>query len=34
MALAYAMKTRSGKIDHGRLRRRDPASVAVYEKSR
>ena len=28
---AYALMTRSGKIDHERLRRRDPAFVSQYE---
>jgi len=33
LALAYRLMTRSGRIDHERLRRRDPAFVAEYERA-
>jgi anthraniloyl-CoA monooxygenase len=32
VALAYSLMTRSGRIDHEKLRRRDPAFVAEYER--
>src|SRR5262249_19163568 len=31
IAFAYRLMTRSGRIDHEKLRRRDPAFVAAYE---
>jgi anthraniloyl-CoA monooxygenase len=34
MELAYRLMTRSGRIDHENLRRRDPAFVAAYEQWR
>ena len=33
LTLAYRLMTRSGRIDHERLRRRDPAFVAEYERA-
>ncbi len=33
ITLAYRLMTRSGRIDHERLRRRDPAFVAEYERA-
>ena len=33
IALAYRLMTRSGRIDHEKLRRRDPAFVAAYESA-
>lgn len=32
LELAYALMTRSGRIDHEKLRRRDPAFIAEYER--
>jgi len=31
--LAYALMTRSGRIDHEKLRRRDPAFIAAWERA-
>jgi anthraniloyl-CoA monooxygenase len=33
IAFAYRLMTRSGRIDHEKLRRRDPAFVAAYESA-
>src|SRR5262249_50786793 len=34
MELAYVLMTRSGRIDHETLRRRDPDFIAAYENSK
>lgn len=33
LELAYALMTRSGRIDHEKLRRRDPDFIAAYERA-
>ena len=32
LELAYSLMTRSGRVDHESLRRRDPAFIAAYEE--